>query len=290
MAVTALSLVVAIVLGLLADVVTGALQRTSSGRRRWWWPLSGFATDVRLLVMRRDRISVVEAVWGGLALLGGTLAAAGAVGAAPGNAPFLYLSLALAAVGGHAAASVSDLGVVEYRAARARLHFALAEPAFVLAFVAGFVRWGASDLEAVRGAHDVLGGLEVGPPTAAAGLLLAALVLIAAGSLRLAPERGAEAGAGGGGSLVVTLCRWSLAGATSLAAAAFLMGSDEGVLTAGRLFDRVLLPLLPAAIAGAVTLGGVRALVGLLPTAIRPLAGWAAALLGAVALELVVLA
>lgn len=286
----ALSLVVATVLGLLADVATRALQKTSSGRRRWWWPVSGFADDVRLLVMRRDRIAVVEAVWGGLALVGGTLAAAGAVGAAPGSAPFLYLSLALAAVGGHAAASVSDLGVMEYRAARARLQFALAEPAFVVALAAGFVRWRAADLEAVRGAHEVLGGLEVGPPAAAAGLLLAALVLVAAGSFRLAPERGAEAGAGGGGSLIVTLCRWSLAGATALAAAAFVVGGDEGVLTAGEMFDGALLPLFLAAIAGAVTLGAARALMGSLPSAIRPLAGWAVALLAAVALELVFLA
>lgn len=290
MADTALSLVVAIVLGLLADVATAALQMTRLGSRRWWWPLSSFGTDVRLLVLRRDRLSVVEAVWGGLALVGGTLAAAGAIGAAPGNAPFLYLSLALAAVGGHAAASVSDLGVVEYRAAQARLQFAVAEPAFVLAFAAGFVRWGAADLEAVRGAHQVLGGLEVGPPAAATGLLLAALVMLAAGSLRLAPERGAEAGAGGGGSLIVTLCRWSLAGATALAAAAFLVGGSDGVLPAGRAFDAALLPLFLAAIAGAATLGAARALVGTLPTPVRPLAGWAAALLGAIALELVLLA
>jgi hypothetical protein len=285
----AVSLVVALLLGLLADVTTGALERTSSGRRRWATPLRSFGADVRLLVIRRDRVSVVEAMWAGLALLGGTLAAAATVGAAPGNAPLLYLSLAAAAVSGHAAASVSDLGAVQHRWSRSRLQFAVAEPAFVLALSAAFVRWRAADLHAVRGAHDVLGsGLEVGPPAAAAGLLLAALIMVGAGSLRLAPARGEEAGAGGGGSLLVTLCRWSLAGATVLAAGAFIVGGSQATLAGG--LGRALLPLLLAATVAAAILGGLRAAVETLPPAIRPLAGWAAALLAAVALQLVFLA
>jgi hypothetical protein len=287
----AVSLIVALTLGLLSDVTVAAFGRGSARRGVWWEPLRGIGTDLRLLVVRRDRASLAEAVWAGLALLGGTLAAAASIGAAPGSAPLLYLSLAGAAVGGHAVASFSDIAAVEDRAARARLQFALAEPAFLLALSAGFVRWRAADLQVVRGAHDVLGsGLEVGPPMAAAGLLLAALVIVAAGALRLAPERGTEPGAGGGGALILTLCRWSLAGATALAAGAFLVGGGGDGLIGGWPLHSGVVPLLLAAVVGAVVLGGARMVVVSLPPAIRPLAGWAAGLAAAVALELVFLA
>jgi hypothetical protein len=285
----AVALVVALALGLLADTTTRALRKAPSGRRTWWRPLADFGADVGLLVTRRDRVAVVEAVGAGLGMLGGTLAAAGAVGAAPGNAPFLYLALALAAMGGHAAASLSDIRSAEYRASRARLRSVLVEPAFVLGLAAGFIRWQATDLQAVRGAHHVLGsGLEVGPPLATAGLIMAVLVVVAAGALRLPPERGNEAGTGGGPSVLVALCRWSLSGATVLVAGAFLAGG-EPALGGGWPLDRTLLPVVLAAAAGALLLGGIRAALDSLPRSVRPLAGWAAAVLGAIALELVIL-
>jgi hypothetical protein len=286
----AVTLIVALLLGLVADLATAVVVRAIWHGGSLWWPLSAFGADVRLLVMSRDRISVVEAFGAGLGLLGGTLAAAAAVGAAPGNAPFIYLALALGAVGGHAAASLSDIGPAELRAKRTRFQLVMVEPAFALALAVGFIRWRAVDLEAVRGAHDVLGsGMEVGPPLATTGLILATLVGLACGALRLAPERAAETGTGGGSSLLVTLCRWSLSGATVLVAAAFLAGG-ENTLAAGWPLDPALLPALLTATAGALFLGGVRAALDALPWSIRLLAGWGAALLAAVALELVFLA
>jgi hypothetical protein len=286
----AVALIVALFLGLVADLATAVVVRAIWHGGSLWWPLSAFGADARLLVMNRDRISVVEAFGAGLGLLGGTLAAAAAVGAAPGSAPFVYLALALGAVGGHAAASLSDIGPAELRAKRARFQFTMVEPAFALALAGGFIRWRAVDLEAVRGAHDVLGsGLVVGPPLASIGLVLAALVAVACGALRLAPERAAETGTGGGSSLLVTLCRWSLSGATVLVAAAFLAGGEK-TLAAGWPPDPALLPALLTAAMGALFLGGVRAALDALPWSFRLLAGWGAALLAAVALELVFLA
>jgi hypothetical protein len=280
---------VALLLGVLADTAAGVLRRPFS-RENPWRPLAGFAADVRLLVTNRDRVAAVEAVSAVLGLLGGTLAAAGAIGAGPSGAPFLYLALAIAAVGGHAAASLSDFGSVEARASRARLRFVLVEPAFVLGLTTGFLRWRATGLEAVRGAHEVLGsGLEVGPPLASAGLILAVAVILTAGALRLAPERGREPGSGGGPSLVVTLCRWSLSGATALVAGALLAGG-VGAPDTARIFDAALLPMLVAAASGAVVLGGVGAGVASLPEAIRPLTPWAVSMVGAIALEMVILA
>jgi hypothetical protein len=285
----AAALLVALFLGLVADLATALVLRVIWHGGSLWWPLAAFGADVRLLVMNRDRVSVGEAFGAGLGLLGGTLAAAAAVGAAPGSAPFVYLALALGAVGGHAAASLSDIGPAELRAKRARFQFMMMEPAFALALAVGFIRWRAVDLEAVRGAHDILGsGIEVGPPLASAGLILAAVVGVAAGALRLAPERADEAGTGGGSSLLVTLCRWSLCGATVLVAAAFLAGGER-TLGAAWPPDPAILPVLLTAVGGALFLGGVRAALDALPWSIRVLAGWAAALLAGVALELVLL-
>ena len=286
----AVALIVALFLGLLADLATAVVVRAIWHGGSLWWPLEAFGTDIRLLVVNRDRISVVEATGAGLGLLGGTLAAAAAVGAAPGNASFLYLALALGALGGHAAASLSDFGRAELRAKRGRLQFVMVEPAFVLALAAGFIRWRAVDLEAVRGAHDVLGsGMEVGPPLAWMGLVLAAFVVVSCGALRLSPERAAETGTGGGSSLAVTMCRWSLSGATVLVAAALLAGG-ENTLTAAWPLDPAFLPGLLTAAAGALVLGGVRAALDSLSWGIRLLAGWGAGLMAAIALELVLLA
>lgn len=286
----AAAFVVALFLGLVADLATAVVLRAVWRVGNPWWPLAAFGADVRLLAINRDRISVVEAIGAALGLLGGTLAAAAAVGAAPGNAPFLYLALALGALGGHAAASLSDVGSAELRARRARLQFVMVEPALVLALAAGFIRWRAIDLEAVRGAHDVLGfGVAVGPPLASAGLILAALVVVSCGALRLPPERAAEPETGGGPSLLVTMCRWALTGATVLVAAAFLVGG-ENTLTAAWPLDTALVPVLLTAAGGALLLGGIRAVLDSLPWSMRLLAGWGAALLAAVALELVILA
>jgi hypothetical protein len=286
----AVALIVALFLGLVADLATAVVVRAIWHGGSVWWPLAAFGTDVRLLVMNQDRISVVEAFSAGLGLLGGTLAAAAAVGAAPGSAAFVYLALALGALGGHAASSLSDIGPAELRAKRARFQFVMVEPAFALALAVGFIRWRAVDLEAVRGAHDVLGsGTVVGPPLASIGLILAALVVVFCGALRLAPERAAEPGTGGGSSLLVTMCRWSLSGATVLVAAAFLAGG-ENTLTAAWPLDTALLPGVLTAVGGALLFGGVRAAFDALPWGMRLLAGWAAVLLAAVALELVLLA
>jgi hypothetical protein len=85
------------------------------------------------------------------------------------------------------------------------------------------------------------------------------------------------------------MCRWGLSGATVLVAAAFLAGG-ENTLTAAWPLDTALLPGLLTAAGGALLLGGVRAALDALPWGMRLLAGWAAALLAAVALELVLLA
>ena len=286
----AVALVVSLILGLLSDLTTAAVVRAIWHGGSVWWPVASFGADVRLLVTHRDRAAVVEACGAVLGLLGGALAAAAAVGAGPGNAPFLYLALILSAFGGHAAASLSDIRPTEIRARRARLQLVMVEPAFALALAAGFIRWRAVDLEAVRGAHDVLGsGMEVGPPMASTGLILAVLVVISCGALRLPPERAAESGAGGGSSLLVTMCRWSLSGATVLVAAAFLTGGENNLTVAWPL-DPAHIPVLLIAAGGALFLGAVRAALDALPWAMRLLAGWAAGLLAAIALELVILA
>jgi hypothetical protein len=290
MMVIAVALPVSLFLGLVSELLTGALQRMWSRGSPWWAPLAAFGTDVRLLVSNRDRISILEGAAAGAGLLGSTLAASAAVGAAPGSAPLLYLALLLGAVGGHAAASFSDFDRDEALAAHARREFALVEPAFLLALATAFVRWRAGDLDAVRGAQDVLGsGLEVGPPLAAGGLLLAASLIVAAGALRLPPTRGIEPGAAGGPSLIVTLCRWALTGAMVLTAAGFVAAGTEAT-HGGWPFEAGLRPVAAGAFAGVVLLAVVRAGLSRLPAALRPMAAWAAAILAAIAMELVLLA
>lgn len=283
-----LALLLTLVLGALADVATGGVRRLFRTPGPWWRGVARAWSDARLLVRDRDRASVLEAAGAGAALVGATLAAAAAAGLLPSSAAFLYLALALAATGGHVAASTSPVEAGEGRAARARFLAILAEPAFVLALGVAFLRWRASDLEAIRGAHEVLGpGYRVGPGMAAAGLVLAALALVAAGALRQAPEPGEEAGSEGGPALLVTLCRWSLAGATALTAAALLAGRGLGPAAADWPLRAEAAPLLGLAAAGAVVAGLARAGLFALPERRRWLAAPATLVLALAALILV---
>jgi hypothetical protein len=99
---------------------------------------------------------------------------------------------------------------------------ALVEPAFVVALGVSFLRWGTVDLEAVRGAQEVLGaGVTLGPGLALAGLILGAVVVAAAGALRIAsvPSTGPA-----GSLFLAASTRWAAWGATAAVAGALLGG------------------------------------------------------------------
>lgn len=200
------------------------------------------------------------------ALSGAGLVTAAAVGAAPGSAALVYLSFLVAAAGGHVAASDPGSRAGDVRVAAGRGGVVLGEVAFVVALGTAFLRWRAAGLEAVVGAQAVLGtGLSVGPPLAAAGLAVTAVALVAAGALRLPPTGETRRGAGRptGSAVLVTVCRWSLAGATAMVAAA---------LVAGHPIDRAadlaaVLTFVGVALGSAVVAGALSAAVALLPEA-----------------------
>lgn len=258
----AAGLPLALLFGLVADL-TARLLRHGFNRAVFAGLID--LRDDAVKVWRRERASLVGSVGAAAALFGAGLAAAGAVGLGPGSAILVYVGLALAAVGGHAAASHPGTRAGEESARGARLATALAEPAFVVALGAAFFRWRADEVGMVLGAQGVLGtGFTVGPGLAAAGLLTAAVAVVAAGAFRLAPDL--RPPDGGGPALLLALCRWSLAGATALVAASLVAGQD---LTAAS-FDLDLLVWLGTSLGAAVALGAARsgwgALAGRLPT------------------------
>jgi hypothetical protein len=232
-------------------------------------------------------VSLLE-LGGALAcFLGAGLAAAAAIGTIPDSGALVYLALLMAAAGGHVAASDPTTQLRAERVAAGRTAWALAEPAFLLGLGAAFFRWRAPDLEAVRGAQEILGlGLSVGPPLAAAGLVVAAVAVVVSGAARAVPPQEAARGSGrrAGGAVLIGLSRWAAAGATALVIAGLVAGRDLLPLT-----PEDALPAAGAAAAVAVALGIADGLLGLFPRG-RRLAGPAAAVLAVAAAVLMVLA
>jgi hypothetical protein len=290
---TALALPVALVLGVLSSVISGFVRRLARRERSWWPDLRGVGGSVRRLLRGgKERVTVLEAGGALACFLAAGLAAAAALGAVPGSGVLLYLALLTAAAGGHVAASDASTQLREESVARARLAWAAAEPGFLLALGAALLRWRAGDLDAVRGAQEVLGsGPIVGPPLAAVGLMAGVALLLVTGGLRLVPPAEAVRGRGrrAGGAFLIALCRWSLAGATALVAAVLSVGG--ALLTAdGALapVEELTLPGL-AALGGAVLIGLMDGLAATLPRR-RVLLGLGAAVLAAAAAAVVVLA
>lgn len=252
----ALGLPLALLLGLLADLVAAPLRRRRIAIAGG--PVSGAWSDLRGLVGHRDAAGLLEAAGALVALFGCGLAGAAAVGAAPGSLPLLYLSLAVAAAGAHLATSVFATRVGLARSTAGRREAALAEVSVVVALGAAFLRWDADGLRAVWGAQEVLGsGFQVGPPAAAAALWLAAAVLVGAGALRLPPvlEARRRRGRSAGSALLVRMSRWGLSGAMSLLVAALLAGRD----VVGTRPDAFLLVWALTAVGAAILLGATRA-------------------------------
>jgi hypothetical protein len=222
----ALALPVALTLGALAELAAGLVRRIALGERGWWRGVTGRWTDLRrLLRSGRARPAAVEAAGAAAALAGAGFAAGAALGVLPGSMALAYPALALAAIGAHLSVPIRRGG--EGPAARARLHAALAEPAFAVALAAMALRWRALDFEAVRGTQTVLGpGIVLGPVLAAVGLALAAVLVLVMGAIRVPPQplrRGGQARRAGA-SLLAALARWAAAGATSVVVAALVAG------------------------------------------------------------------
>ena len=219
----ALALPVALVLGIVADLSAGVLRRLVRGAPGWWRGVTDRWTDVRRLVRSpRARPAPIEAVGTAAALTGAGFAAGAALGVVPGTLALAYPALALAVIGAHLAVPIRRGG--ERAAATARLQAVLAEPAFAVAVAALALRWRALDLEAIRGTQTVLGpGIALGPALVAVGLLLAAVVALSMGSVRVPPEPPAVARRAGS-SLLAALARWAAAGATVMLVAVMVAG------------------------------------------------------------------
>jgi hypothetical protein len=287
---TYLALPAALLLGALASVISGFLRRLARRERSWWPDFRAFGRDGRRLLRGgKERATVLELGGAMACLLATGLAGGAALGEVPGSGIFLYLALLTAAAGGHVAASDASTQLRQDVVDRYRLAWAAAEPGFLLALGAAFLRWRADDLDAIRGAQEVLGfGPTVGPPLAAVGLTAGAALLLVAGALRLVPATEAARGRGrrAGGAFLIALCRWSLAGTTAMVAAVLSVGGilrTEGVLTP---IEDLAVPGL-VALGGAVVIGladGVAAIFG----RHRVLIGLAASALAAGALTLAV--
>lgn len=279
---------VVLLLGVLADGTAGLLRRLTGRAEGWWSPFRRLAADVRATTGDGDRASVLEAGGAGAAVAGAALAGAMAAGAAGGTLLALYLLLLLVAFGGHLASGTPLTRAGEERGARARRAALAAEPAILLALTGIFARWHTGDLEAIRGAHRVLGlGIQVGPAEAATGVGLAALALLLSAALRLPPAPGDEAGAQGGGALSVTVARWAGAGAGALVAASLIL-SDGPVAGAGWPVQAG--PAVGAAAAAAVVGGLFSEVLGILSARARVVAGGAVLVVAGVATTLVVVA
>ena len=286
----AAALPIALVFGILADLVSGLVSRPLSGERPWWRRVTGVGPDVLLLFRDRkgrERVSAVEAGGAAAAMLGSGTAAAGALGVGPDDIVLLYLALAVASVGA-LVAGLGGRGPGEAGARSHRLLAAAAEPAFAVGMGVMFLRYGALDLEAVRGTQQVLGtGVLLLPGLATAGLAAAALAFVASGALRLLPSsaRPGASPAGAGPSLLARLCRWSLAGATALVAGVLLAGGGLEPLTL-----RAILPAALGALGVAVAIGVADALLARLTGRWRLAAPGIALVVAAAAAAMVVLA
>lgn len=285
----AAALPIALVFGVLAELVSGLVARALGGERAWWRRVSIVWPDLlRLWRDRRgrERVAVLEAGGAAAALLGAGLAAAGALGLAPGDLPMIYLSLAVASAGAMVAGSAATEASL---GPRWRFRAALAEPAFAVGLGAMFLRYGTLDLEAVRGTQSVLGtGILLAPGLAAAGLIAAALAFSASGALRLSlPAEPGKPGAapGAGQSLLLRLSRWSLAGATSLVAGVLLAG---GGLEPPSL--EAIVPVAAGAFGVAAVIGAADALLARVPERWRPATPGVALLLAGAGAAMVVLA
>jgi hypothetical protein len=235
----ALGLPLALLLGFLAEVIAGLAGRIL-GRRRPWRDVTAPWVEGRRLTAfsgRARRAEVVEAGGALASMVGAGLASAAALGAVPGSSALVYLGLAAAAAGGHVAASAGAGRTGGPGAARIRLEAILAEPAFLAALGAAFLRWRTSDLAAASGTQTVLGpGITVGSAGEVAGLILAGLVLLLAGAMRLPrlPTLGVGPRPSPSAALSVTLARWAGGGATVLVTGALVAGADlEGDLAGG---------------------------------------------------------
>jgi hypothetical protein len=291
---TAAALPIALVVGVIVELVSGLTTWLIAREGSWWRRVGGIWSDaLRMLRDRggRERVAVIEAGGAAAAMLGSGIAAAGALGVGPGDLPLLYLSLAVGSAGAMVAVSAAETPTARARAGRERLRAALAEPAIAVGLGAMFLRYGTLDLDAVRGTQTVLGtGLLLGPGLALAGLATAAVALVAAGVLRLAsaPEAmvvGRARGLGGGTSLLIRLCRWSLGGATCLVTAVLLAGGGIDPFTLS-----TALPVFAGALGVAVVMGVADALLARLPEPWRGAAPLLALVLAGIAVALVVLA
>lgn len=284
----AAALPIALVVGLFADLISGLVSWPLGGDRAWWRRVSGVWPDVlRLFRDRkgRERVAVIEAGGALAGVLGAGLAAAGALGVGPGDLVLVYLSLAVASAG-----AILTRPSPPARERRRTVSPALAEPAFAVALAAMFLRYGALDLEAVRGTQQVVGtGILLAPGLAVAGLLIAALAFVASGTLRLSPSpeaerRGRRRGPAAGPALLARLCRWSLAGSTSLVAGVLLAGGGlEPLALEG------ILPVVAGAFSVAALTGVADALLGRLSATWRLAAPELALFLAGGAVVMVVL-
>jgi hypothetical protein len=285
----AAALPIALAFGILVELVSGLVSRPLSKERGWWRRVTGLGPDLLRLVRDRkgrERVSVVEAGGATAAMLGAGTAAAGALGVGPDDMPLLYLGLAVASAG----ALVVGLEGQGWRGARMhRLLAAAAEPAFAVGLGVMFLRYGALDLEAVRGTQQVLGtGLLLLPGLAAAGLAAAAAAFAASGALRLLPPSAGPSTSGVGGAgpaLLARLCRWSVAGATALVAGVLLAGGGLEPLTL-----EAILPAALGTLGMAVAIGVSDALLTRLSGSWRLAASGTALLMAAAGAALVVLA
>lgn len=275
----AIALPLALILGMFAELISGLMTWALGGEKRWWRGVSGIGSDAARLARERaaQRASVVEAGGALAALLGAGIVAAGALGVGPDGFVLLYLGLALALAGTTAVSWGRDEGPV-------RVALALADVALAVGLGTMFLRYGALELDAVRGTQEILGtGLVLGPVPTAVGLIAAAKVFAWGVAFNLPRPAGDAAGAAGAGAgILPRLCRWSVVGATSLLA---------GVLLAGGRLDPIsdVAPLAAAGPAFAAALGIVDGILARLAQRWWPALAGFVVVLGAGAAALVVL-
>ena len=287
----AAALPIALVLGLVAEIVFRLVRWALGGDRGWWRGVTGIGTEVLRLVRdreNRERVSVAEAGGAAAAMFGAGIAAAGALGVGPDDLPLLYLALVVASAGG----MVLVLARTVDPWSRGRpLTAVLAEGALAAGLGAMFLRYGTLDLEAVRGTQQVLGtGVSLSPGLAAAGLVAAALGFSIAAASMLAPVPDSDRRRGArqvpaGTALLTRLCRWSLSGAGALVVGVLLAGGALEPFSA-----KGALPLGLGALAIAVVIGAAEALHGRLTGAWRFALPGAALLLAVAGAAMVVLA
>jgi hypothetical protein len=276
----AIALPLALILGMLAELISGLLGWALGGEKRWWRGVSGIGPDATRLLRDREpdrRVTIVEAGGAAAALLGAGLAAAGAVDVGPDGLVLLYLALALAFAGTTAVRSAQE-------DRRPWIGVALADVALAVGLGTMFLRYGALELGAVRGTQDILGtGLVLGPVATAVGLAAAAKAFAWAVAINLPrPAGDAEKAAGAAVAILLRLCRWSAVGAASLVAGVLLAGGGLDPIADAR-------PLGLAALGFAAGLGIADAILGRIAPRWQPALGAFALVLGAGAAALVVL-